>query len=200
MWVVSQRLQAETTMTATSDTKLQNLSWKVGGMDCASCAATIHGAVERLPGVSDVKLSVMSETLALALDESQTKREAIEKRVAGLGYILTVLVAKATPVPEPAATCGCSHPHKPADATTTAGIQRSPEPLSWKVGGMDCPGCAATIRGALERLPGVSDVKLSVMSETLTLALDETQTKRDAVEKRIRRGCAEDASVEPRSR
>ncbi|AOG04226.1 heavy metal translocating P-type ATPase [Bosea sp. RAC05] len=172
-------------MTATSDTKLQNLSWKVGGMDCASCAATIRGAVERLPGVSDVKLSVMSETLALALDESQTKREAIEKRVAGLGYTLTVLVAKATPVQEPAATCGCSHSHKPADATTTAGIQRSPQPLSWKVGGMDCPGCAATIRGALERLPGVSDVKLSVMSETLTLALDETQTKRDAIEKRI---------------
>jgi len=172
-------------MTATSDAKLQNLSWKVGGMDCASCAATIRGAVERLPGVSDIKLSVMSETLTLALDESKTKRDAIEKRVAGLGYTLTVLVAKATPVQEPAATCGCSHPHKPAEATTTAGIQRSPEPLSWKVGGMDCPGCAATIRGALERLPGVSDVKLSVMSETLTLALDETQTKRDAIEKRI---------------
>ncbi|MDP3257477.1 heavy metal translocating P-type ATPase [Bosea sp. (in: a-proteobacteria)] len=172
-------------MTATSDTKLQNLSWKVGGMDCASCAATIRGAVERLPGVSDVKLSVMSETMALALDESQTKRDAIEKRVAGLGYTLTVLAATATPVQEPAAKCGCSHSHKPADATTTAGIQRSPEPLSWKVGGMDCAGCAATIRGALERLPGVSEVKLSVMSETLTLALDETQTKRDAIEKRI---------------
>lgn len=148
-------------MTATSDTKLQNLSWKVGGMDCASCAATIRGAVERLPGVSDVKLSVMSETMALALDESQTKRDAIEKRVAGLGYTLTVLAATATPVQEPAAKCGCSHSHKPADATTTAGIQRSPEPLSWKVGGMDCAGCAATIRGALERLPGVSEVKLS---------------------------------------
>lgn len=172
-------------MTATSDIKLQTLSWKVGGMDCASCAATIRGAVERLPGVSDVKLSIMSETLALELDESQTMREAIEKRVAGLGYTLTVLAAKATPVPEPAATCGCSHSHEPAQAATATGLQRSPEPLSWKIGGMDCASCAATIRGALERLPGVSEVKLSVMSETLTLALDETQTKRDAIEKRI---------------
>ena len=187
-------------MTATSDTKLQNLSWKVGGMDCASCAATIRGAVERLPGVSDVKLSVMSETLALALDESQTKREAIEKRVAGLGYTLTVLVAKATPVQEPAATCGGSHSHEPAEAATATGLQRSPEPLSWKIGGMDCASCAATIRGALERLPGVSDVKLSVMSETLTLALDETQTKRDAIEKRIASLGFTTAVVAPKTR
>ncbi len=26
-------------MTATSDAKLQTISWKVGGMDCAGCAA-----------------------------------------------------------------------------------------------------------------------------------------------------------------
>ena len=88
-------------MTATSDTKLQNLSWKVGGMDCASCAATIRGAVERLPGVSDVKLSVMSETMTLVLDESQSQREAIEKRVASLGYTTAVVAAKTTAAPTP---------------------------------------------------------------------------------------------------
>ncbi|MAS13587.1 MAG: hypothetical protein CMH69_09800, partial [Nitratireductor sp.] len=41
-------------------------SWTVGGMDCASCANKIRTALERLPGVSDVRVSVMSETLALA--------------------------------------------------------------------------------------------------------------------------------------
>ena len=84
-------------MTITLDAKPKTLSWKVGGMDCASCAATIRGAVERLPGVSDVKLSVMSETMTLALDESQTGREAIEKRVAGLGYTMSAVASKTTP-------------------------------------------------------------------------------------------------------
>ncbi|HEV2555186.1 MAG TPA: heavy metal translocating P-type ATPase [Bosea sp. (in: a-proteobacteria)] len=171
-------------MTATSDTRLQTLSWKVGGMDCAGCAATIRGAVERLPGVSDVKLSVVAETLTLALDENQTRREAIEKRVSSLGYTTAIMAAKTTPAPEPAA-CGCCNAQGQAEAAAATTSAPTPAPLSWKIGGMDCPSCAATIRGAVERMPGVSDVKLSVMSETLTLALDETQTKRDAIEKRV---------------
>lgn len=61
-------------------------SWTVGGMDCASCAGKIRTALERLPGVSDVKVSVMSETLALALDEGKTGRETIERTVEKLGY------------------------------------------------------------------------------------------------------------------
>jgi Cd2+/Zn2+-exporting ATPase len=81
------------------------LSWKVGGMDCANCAATIRGALERLPGVSDVRLSVMSETLTLALDESLTGREMIEKRVAGLGY--TTTAPKREPASNVPAACGC---------------------------------------------------------------------------------------------
>lgn len=99
-------------MTARPETPNQTLSWKVGGMDCASCAAKIRGAVERLPGVSDVKLSVMSETLTLALDAGATTPEAIEKRVNGLGYTTAALAA---PTVEHSAAkqddCGCGHDH-----------------------------------------------------------------------------------------
>ncbi|KPH73660.1 heavy metal translocating P-type ATPase [Bosea vaviloviae] len=96
----------------------QTLSWKIGGMDCASCAATIRGAVERLPGVADVRLSVMSETMTLALDEGRTDRAAIEKRVASLGYTTVALAAKAVPPSTPAKAdgCGCSgHDHSHHD-------------------------------------------------------------------------------------
>jgi Cd2+/Zn2+-exporting ATPase len=103
-------------MATAAKTETETLSWKVGGMDCASCAAKIRGAVERLPGVSDVRLSVMSETLTLALDESRTRRDAIEKRVASLGYTTTAAVAtKRTVEPETASSCGCGHDHGPAD-------------------------------------------------------------------------------------
>ncbi|WP_293798692.1 heavy metal translocating P-type ATPase [uncultured Bosea sp.] len=99
-------------MAARPETTAQTLSWKVGGMDCASCASKIRGAVERLPGVSDVKLSVMSETLTLALDTGPTTPEAIEKRVNGLGYTTAALAAPAAQ--RPAAkqdACGCGHDH-----------------------------------------------------------------------------------------
>ena len=87
------------------------LSWKVSGMDCASCAAKIRGAVERLPGVSDVKLSVMTETLTLALDEHQTKPTEIEKRVSGLGYTVQRVAKPVQEESSRAASCGCGHDH-----------------------------------------------------------------------------------------
>ncbi|CAN7614252.1 heavy metal translocating P-type ATPase [Bosea sp. LjRoot90] len=102
-------------MATAAKTETETLSWKVGGMDCASCAAKIRGAVERLPGVSDVRLSVMSETLTLALDESRTGRDSIEKRVASLGYKTTPASAPRMAAPEPEASCGCDHDHGPAD-------------------------------------------------------------------------------------
>lgn len=64
-------------------------SWTVGGMDCASCANKIRTALERLPGVSDVRVSVMSETLALALDEGRTERGKVERTVEKLGYTVS---------------------------------------------------------------------------------------------------------------
>ncbi|HEV7327523.1 MAG TPA: heavy metal translocating P-type ATPase [Bosea sp. (in: a-proteobacteria)] len=102
-------------MATAAKTETETLSWKVGGMDCASCAAKIRGAVERLPGVSEVRLSVMSETLTLALDESRTRRDAVEKRVASLGYTTTPASAPRAAAPEPASSCGCGHDHGPAD-------------------------------------------------------------------------------------
>jgi Zn2+/Cd2+-exporting ATPase len=87
------------------------LSWKVGGMDCPSCAATIRGAIEKLPGVSDVKLSVMSETMTLSLDQRETGPEAVERRVASLGYSATPIAAKAAATPEPDACGCCGHDH-----------------------------------------------------------------------------------------
>ena len=60
--------------------------WTVSGMDCGSCATKIKDAVGRLPGVSGVEVSIMSERLRLTLDEAQTGRDRVEKTVRGLGY------------------------------------------------------------------------------------------------------------------
>jgi Cd2+/Zn2+-exporting ATPase len=63
--------------------------WRVGGMDCASCAGKIRDAVGKLPGVSDVSVTVMSEKLKLRLDPGQTGRERVKAVVRSLGYTLT---------------------------------------------------------------------------------------------------------------
>ena len=104
---------------AASETR-QSLTWKVEGMDCGSCAATLSKALENLPGVSEVAVSVPRERLTLALAGQATSREQIEERVRKLGFGPTLLSQKpegapavqAKPAPaEPADACGCGHDH-----------------------------------------------------------------------------------------
>ncbi|RWR08782.1 heavy metal translocating P-type ATPase [Paenirhodobacter populi] len=71
-------------------------------------------------------------------------------------------------------------------AKDTAQPQSAPETCEWTVTGMDCAGCAAKVRNAVGRLPGVSGVDLALMSERLRLTLDETATPRGEVEATVR--------------
>ncbi|WP_423207360.1 cadmium-translocating P-type ATPase [Paracoccus yeei] len=60
--------------------------WTVTGMDCASCTTKVTRAVERLPGVSDVKVALMAERLSLNLVPGTTKPETIEGTIRKLGF------------------------------------------------------------------------------------------------------------------
>lgn len=278
----------------------QKLTWKVDGMDCGSCASTIRTSLEKLSGVSDIKISVTRESLSLVLDETATTAATIEARVRKLGFEPSLQTDKRSLQPAHSEECGCGHDHdqqqrpllnlasafgdppisldkhehhnhaggccghdhtgeshgqeqpagigdhahadeksspkhdacgcghdhsdhdhgksdqaagarhdhhrhhdhghahphdhshgekadacgcghdhahdhgeeRPA-ATALARIGTEAGLLSWKVGGMDCGSCAATIRTALEKTSGISDVKISLATETLSLRLNE---------------------------
>ncbi|ETX26798.1 heavy metal translocating P-type ATPase [Roseivivax isoporae] len=62
------------------------IEWRVTGMDCGACAAKVRGAVERLPGVSDIDVAPMTERLRLTLDERRSTPEQVEKAVRAIGY------------------------------------------------------------------------------------------------------------------
>ncbi|EAP83533.1 Heavy metal-(Cd/Co/Hg/Pb/Zn)-translocating P-type ATPase [Sulfitobacter sp. EE-36] len=68
--------------------------WRVTGMDCGTCAAKVRGAVERLPGVANVDVALMSERLRLTLDEGETSPEQIENAVRSIGFGISSKGAK----------------------------------------------------------------------------------------------------------
>ncbi|APO69068.1 heavy metal translocating P-type ATPase protein [Rhizobium gallicum] len=68
--------------------------YKVGGMDCASCAAKIDTAVRRIAGVEEVSVSVTAGTMTISHDGTSDLK-AIEKKVTGLGYSVVAMPAKA---------------------------------------------------------------------------------------------------------
>ena len=81
--------------------------YRVEGMDCASCATKIDTAVRRMPGVSDVAVSVTAGTMTVSHDGA-SDLAAIEKKVTGLGYAVAPLSAGTAPTPSHA---HCDHDH-----------------------------------------------------------------------------------------
>jgi Cd2+/Zn2+-exporting ATPase len=67
------------------------LHYRVGGMDCPSCAGKIETALKRLGGADGIRLNYHSQTLALRLDEAATPREALEARIRSLGYEVSTI-------------------------------------------------------------------------------------------------------------
>ncbi len=65
---------------------IERREWTVTGMDCAACTTKVSRAVERLPGVSDVKVALMAERLSLNLAPGTTEPEVIEGTIRKLGF------------------------------------------------------------------------------------------------------------------
>jgi Co/Zn/Cd efflux system component/copper chaperone CopZ len=55
----------------------------------------------------------------------------------------------------------------------------------YHVTGMDCASCAAKIEGAARKVSGVSDVKVSIASQIMTLEVDDPGTRLPAVENAV---------------
>lgn len=64
-------------------------TWRVGGMDCASCVAKVEKAVARLPGVQDIQVNLMTETLTARLGTGGDPA-AVTHAVGALGYTATL--------------------------------------------------------------------------------------------------------------
>src|SRR5690606_6002074 len=70
----------------TQATPMATRDLRVGGMDCASCAATIERALRNLPGVDDVRVDVMSGKVRVAYSEERLARSDLTRAIRRIGY------------------------------------------------------------------------------------------------------------------
>ncbi len=73
---------------------LKQTRFKIGGMDCASCATKIDTAVRRLDGVADVSVSVTGASMTVSHGGSLNDDEVL-RQVARLGYGIVKAQARA---------------------------------------------------------------------------------------------------------
>ncbi|MBO9629642.1 MAG: cadmium-translocating P-type ATPase [Shinella sp.] len=99
--------------------------FRVEGMDCASCASKIDTAVRRMPGVSDVSVSVTAGTMRVQHD-AESDLEAIRRKVSGLGYAVTpagVVAEKPAAQHEHGPNCNHDHAGHDRDAPKAVAIE-----------------------------------------------------------------------------
>lgn len=86
----------------------ESRSWRVRGMDCPSCVAKVEKAVSRVPGVLDVSVNLMAETMNARLGPGADPA-ALVRAVESLGY-------KALPHARPATDDRTANKHGPSSA------------------------------------------------------------------------------------
>lgn len=92
---------------------LTQTRFKIGGMDCASCAAKIDTAVRRLDGVADVSVSVTGASMTVS-HGGPLNDDKVLRQVARLGYGIVKAEAR-TDGPETRAHDYAAHDHEGHD-------------------------------------------------------------------------------------
>ena len=60
--------------------------FEVSGMTCTACSAHVEKAVCKLPGVQEVNVSLMTNSMQVDYDQTQTSPDAIIAAVESGGY------------------------------------------------------------------------------------------------------------------
>ncbi|CAK7895464.1 copper-transporting ATPase [[Candida] anglica] len=126
----------------------------VSGMTCGSCSASITNIVSAIPGVDSVDVSLITEEAKVVHSEAVSESDIISA-ITGCGF-------DATPIK----SLG-----KSKQQSNTSQISST-----ISISGMTCGSCSATVTEALEKLPGVSQASVSLITEEAMVYHDSSVT------------------------
>lgn len=135
---------------SSTDVSVDEATFAIEGMTCASCVAVIEKVVGKQAGVDTVSVNLATEKMAVTFDPATTDAQLIEKAVAAAGY-------------------GASSLDVPSTATPSGTAS-----VTFDVGGMTCASCVAVVEKTLGKVPGVIAVSVNLATESATVEFDPT--------------------------
>lgn len=123
----------------------EHREYRLIGMSCASCAASIESTLNASGGVSSATVNFASEKVSVGLDPTVLTDGQVVDLIRSAGY-------DAEPV-----TSGAEH---------TAGR------ITMRVDGMSCASCAASVESVLNTTEGVESATVNFAAETVSIAYD----------------------------
>src|SRR3989339_62618 len=143
-------------------------TYKIQGMHCASCVATIERVLSKTVGLRSVSVNFASESALIEFDENIISESDIMKVVESAGYRLISKNIK------------LNSPKK--DETIVGG---NVETISIKVLGMDSPHCAMVVEGAIKKLPGIKNTDVDFSNQRAKVVFDSALSNADEIFKVI---------------
>ncbi|KAL6309592.1 heavy metal translocatin [Sparassis latifolia] len=137
-------------------------------MTSASCSNTITELLSRLPGVSDVVVSLLGNSATVTVEQSDFAPTVVET-IEDAGYEAEVVNM------EPVFVAPGPRDVSPSD---TCGAQR----VILSVGGMTCASCFNTVTDVMSAIPGVSDVVVNLLGGSAIAVVDSKDLAAGIVE------------------
>ena len=73
---------------------MQNKTYKIKGMHCASCSGLIERTFKKTEGVHSAEVNYGTETAKVSFDEEKTNPESLSKKIEPLGYSIIIPTAE----------------------------------------------------------------------------------------------------------
>ncbi|WP_414648023.1 heavy metal translocating P-type ATPase [Desulfitobacterium sp.] len=146
---------------------------KVLGMTCEHCVRRVTKALESLPGIEKVQVSLAEEKANFNWDSSLIDRKSIQHAIEEAGYSTIPLTEE-------------SH-EETKDSPVVMEVPKlnmpneEKEKQQFKLTGMTCANCALTIEKGLAKMPGVKLAAVNFASEKLALEYDPNLVKTEDV-------------------
>lgn len=145
-------------------------------MSCGHCVRRVTQALEKLPGVENVRVSLADRQAVLELDRSQTEIDDIKQTIIEAGYLIEPVAGEdaveakeldsaAAPQTETSIKIN-DFVCKVQDDDREGGKQQ------FRVSGMTCGNCALTIEKKLQGTPGIHMASVNFANEMVTVEYD----------------------------
>ncbi|CAL5220469.1 g2492 [Coccomyxa viridis] len=115
------------------------VTMSISGMSCGSCSVAIQNALDRLPGITNASVGLLSNSAQVTFKSEEIEPHAIRDTIAELGY--------------------------GAEVKGMQPVSRERRVARIQIGGMTCSACCAAIESALDTLPGVTNAVLSLIQQ-----------------------------------
>ncbi|RJX31043.1 MAG: copper-translocating P-type ATPase [Oxalobacter sp.] len=140
---------------ATQDTTSPaSLTFKIGGMTCASCVSRVEKAIQKVPGVEAVSVNLATEKANVQVPsnvDAVAVIAAISNAVDKAGYEIVA---------------------SPILSGSLSSDNLSPSAQTLDVEGMTCASCVTRVEKALMKVPGVTDVSVNLATNKALIKSD----------------------------